>query len=379
MAALGPFAADRRVVVAVSGGSDSMALAWLLAGWGAPVAAIVDHGLRPEAAAEAQITAAQLARFGVASYVYTVALAPGPAAAERAREARYRLLLQACRHAGCADLILGHHASDQAETVRMRQDAGSAAAGLAGMAAIAYRDDARLLRPLLSLDKARLRATLRRAGIGWVEDPTNHDRRTLRARLRNDADPASTAAAHDLGRRAALERSALERRVAEELAAVAIHPEGFAIAPGPLGDDALSALIWTISGRRYPPPRAALAAGLAARTVHGVLLRPARALGPGTLIAREPAAVAAPAPAQAGLVWDGRFRIAVAQDGRTVGALGLDAARLRARSHLPSCVLRALPAIRDGTELIAVPHLAFPVAADCPSFVPARPATAGFH
>ncbi len=378
MAPLGPFGRDRRVLVGVSGGADSMALAFLLGRWGAPLACIVDHGLRAGSNAEAAQAASRLTALGIPAKVVRAEIAEGTAMAERARRARYELLRGACREAGCADLLVAHHAADQAETIQMRLAAGSGAAGLAGMAAITYSQAARLLRPLLSIGPARLRATLIRAGVEWAEDPTNQDRRTLRARLRAGMDRAacaealSTAALHGPARQEA------EQLAANELANVAITPGGFAHVPGTLGGEALSALVWTLSGRAYPPPPAMLQAGLSARTFHGVVIRPAGSFGPGWLMAREPAAVAPPAPARAGTKWDGRFILLDNAAGATIGALGPDAARFRRDSKLPSMVLRGLPALRRGDELIVVPHLAFPDAVACRSldlrFCPARPA-----
>ncbi len=379
MARLGPFANERRVVVGVSGGADSMALALLLAGWGAPLACIVDHGLRTGSCAEAALTAERLAARGIAARVVQADLRPGPGLAGRARAARYGLLRAACREAGCADLLVAHHAVDQAETVRMRADAGSGPQGLAGMAAITYLSDIRLLRPLLGVAPGRLRATLAAAGLAWAEDPTNQDRRTLRARLRSSMsgddvqDAFAAAASHGAARRRA------GPDLANELAEVAIYPEGYAHVPGRLGPDALSALVWTVSGQAYPPPRAALAPGLRPRTLHGVLIQPAGRLGPGWVLAREPAAVRPPVPAAAGARWDGRFTLAGECGGlATLGALGRDAARFRRISRLPAAVLQGLPAIRRNGEMHVVPHLAFPDAGTCRNvriwFDPPRPA-----
>lgn len=367
MEAAGPFGRERRVMVAVSGGADSMALAVLLARWGRPVAAIVDHGVRTESAAEATLVSARLAALGIENRILVVSLPPGPALAERARAARYELLFTACARAGLPDLLLGHHAGDQAETVRMRSDASSGAAGLAGMAVVSYRNAARMVRPLLAIDPARLRATLRHAGVEWVEDPTNHNIRTARGRLRSEMTSADRAAALGLAASSLTERTHELRSVANELAAVRLAPEGFAVIPGDLGPAALSALIWMLSGRSYPPPRAALERGLAARTLHGALIRPAGRLGPGTLLTREPASVSPPIDASDDAVWDGRFRVRGAATGLTLGALGADAVSFRGRSTLPAVVLATLPALRRGAALVAVPHLAFPDREACRS------------
>lgn len=96
---------------------------------------------------------------------------------------------------------------------------------------------------------------------------------------------------------------------------------------------------------------------------------------------REPAAMAAPVPAEASIVWDGRFRLAHTATCRgttTLGALGDDAARFRKRSHLPSAVMRTLPALRVDGVLAVVPHLLYPDVATCERerlvFAPSRPA-----
>lgn len=379
MAPLGPHSRDCRVAVAVSGGADSMALALLARQWGQPQAFIVDHGLRPGSDAEAALTAARLGQLGVPARVLTLTGLPhGPALAARARTARYRALTEACRGAGLVDLLLGHHARDQAETVLMRSEAGSGPAGLAGMAAVAHASDVRLLRPLASVTPARLRATLRAAGVAWVEDPSNRDPATLRARLRQrpGLDEAGAGDAY------ASERADSERTAAEALAVTAaIRPEGFAlVASGPMSPAWVSALIWAVSGRDYPPPRrpvAAWAARPGPATLHGVQLG-WRDRDSAWLLCREPAACAAAVPAIAGARWDGRFILqCCAAPGSTMGALGANAAGLRGWSDLPAIVLRSLPAIRSGRGLTAVPHLGFPDAGTCARlpvlFRPARP------
>ena len=379
MRPLGPFAPGRRVAVAVSGGADSMALALLAAGWGRPEALVVDHGLRPEAGAEGALTVRRLAGLGMPARVLTLSgLQRGPALHARARAARYDALLRACAEAGLADLLLGHHLVDQAETLAMRFEAGSGPAGLAGMAAVTVLATARLLRPLLRIPPARLRATLAGRDVGWVEDPSNQDPATRRARLR--AGPpldASAAWAHGHARATA------EAALAEALGRrAAFHPEGYAtVDDGALSAPVLSALAWTLSGQDYPPSSAAVARAVAAgrpASLHGVLLRRWRGKW---LVAREPAAMAEAVEAVPGAVWDQRFRLlagATPPPGARLGALGDDAARLRDRSPLPAVVLRGLPAIRRDHALFAVPHLVYPAPDRCGrvpvAFCPGRPA-----
>ena len=414
IAPLGPFEPCPRVAAAVSGGADSLALAMLAAAWararnGTLLALVVDHTLRPDSAAEAALTIDRLAGIGIPARLLRLSgLTRGPALAERARAARYAVLTAACAEAGILHLLLGHHAGDQAETVLMRRQGGSGPAGLAAMPAVSEQTSVRLLRPLLSVPPARLKATLRAAGIAWVEDPSNRDPRALRSRLRaalNDPDGAGaeTAALCQAARDAGLARVARDTGVAHRLAAGAeIHPEGFALLPpGPMDADGLAALVQMVSGAAYPPPPrqvAALAAEPRPATLAGAQLMPAgrlgadwrmmRAgrlgadrLGAGWLLVREAAVVGPPVAARPGAVWDGRFRLttdAAPPAGATIGALGRDAARLRRHSPLPATVLQTLPALRLGNCLAAVPHLLYPDPSACAAaklvFSPRRPA-----
>ena len=187
---LGPFEPRPQLAVAVSGGADSVALVLLAADWaarrgGAVLALTVDHGLRAESAAEADTTLHRLAALGVPGRKLTIAhLAHGPALAERAREARYHALLDACAAEGLPHLLLGHHRGDQVETVMMRALGASTARGLAGMPALLETRFVRLLRPLLGIPPGRLRALLTARGIPWIEDPSNRDPAARRSRLR---------------------------------------------------------------------------------------------------------------------------------------------------------------------------------------------------
>ncbi|OIM90898.1 tRNA lysidine(34) synthetase TilS, partial [Bradyrhizobium elkanii] len=101
-----------------------------------------------------------------------------------ARARRYRLLAQAARKHGATHILTAHTRDDQAETLLMRMLRGSGVAGLSAMARETERDGVLLTRPLLDVSKAQLIATLKKARIGFADDPTNRDRSFTRPRLR---------------------------------------------------------------------------------------------------------------------------------------------------------------------------------------------------
>ncbi len=380
MAPLGPFEPCPHLAVAVSGGADSLACAVLAQDWacarhGRVTGLVVDHGLRPAAAAEAHLTAERLNSIGVAAEILPLPdLLHGPALAERARQARYNALQAACAARGILHLLLGHHAADQAETVAQRLLDRSGPDGLAGMAAVVELRHTRLLRPLLTTPPAALRDLLRARSLPWVDDPSNtdpHARRNRLRLLRADADgcgPATSAAAEAASMRAA-------HRAGEEAAAAAwlgrharLHPEGFAILDTTPPPRALAGLLRAIAGAAYPPAAAALAAWCdqpRPATLAGVRILPAGRLAPGLwLLVREAAAMAPDAPFHPGARWDNRFRVTVPStrdlpSDLAIGALGPAAAALRRRSALPSAVLQTLPALRRAGRLFAVPHLGY--------------------
>jgi tRNA(Ile)-lysidine synthase len=183
------------LVLAVSGGPDSTALLFLMARWrramrrGPRLAAVtVDHGLRPESKREADQVKKLARALGVDHRTMRwTGRKPKTGLQAAAREARYRLLAAAARKAGASHVVTAHTLDDQAETVLLRMARGSGVAGLAAMAREAPLpgDGAlTLVRPLLEIPKARLLATLRRAGLSFAEDASNRDPRFTRVRLR---------------------------------------------------------------------------------------------------------------------------------------------------------------------------------------------------
>ena len=193
-----PVAGLRRVVLAVSGGSDSMALMILFARWmksgrvpeGLVVeVATVDHGLRVESAREADWVAERARALGFrhTTLVWS-GTKPKTGVQEEARAARYALL---AAHAQAGPqpsaVVTAHTADDQAETLLMRLGRGSGLDGLAGMAPerpLMPDGSVMLVRPLLGLSKVALRGMLTRAGGTWIEDPSNECVDFERVRLR---------------------------------------------------------------------------------------------------------------------------------------------------------------------------------------------------
>jgi tRNA(Ile)-lysidine synthase len=362
---------------------------WACARDGRVTALTVDHGLRVDAAAETAQTADWCRARGIA---HETLLWNGPHPAtgiqEEARRARYGLLEEWCRSRGVLHLLIAHQCEDQAETLAMRLQRSSGVDGLAGMAAVVEKSAIRILRPLLSVPRARLKATLATADQSWIDDPSNRNLAYLRAKLRarwqmlENPDRMVVRLATLAPRFGAIRR-AREADCARLLArSVMLHPAGFAVLdPAPLRDapeegalKAMAAILTTVAGTDYPPRRerlerlvAALSQGLdRGRTLGGCLLGPRRGK---ILICREAVAAAAPILAKPGTVtrWDGRFALTLdaAAEPLWVGALGADLGLIRADipatalAAIPPAARRTLPALRDAKGVVAVPALRY--------------------
>jgi tRNA(Ile)-lysidine synthase len=185
-----------RLLVAVSGGADSVALLRLLVEL-APRRGLqleighFDHGLRPDSGADAAFVGELAAQHGLPVHLGRwTAPRPGEAAARRAR---YEFLEDQAAALGCEALALAHHLDDQIETVLLRLSRGSGVRGALGMA---WRrpGPVPIVRPLLAVRGAELRAYLETLGQVWREDPTNRDGRAARNRVRQLVLPALDAA-----------------------------------------------------------------------------------------------------------------------------------------------------------------------------------------
>lgn len=180
------------LVLAVSGGPDSIALMWLVARWRRTLsrgprllAVTVDHGLRAEAAREARDVKRLARSLGLPHRTMRwTGAKPKSGLPAAARTARYRLLAKAARESGATHILTAHTRDDQAETLLMRLFRGSGIAGLAAMARESEPEGVRLARPFLDIPKSRLIATLKKAKLGFADDPTNRDVNFTRPRIR---------------------------------------------------------------------------------------------------------------------------------------------------------------------------------------------------
>lgn len=231
------------VTCAVSGGADSAALAVLAVTHGLHATLVhVDHGLRPGSAAEATVVAALASRLGAGFRAEQVHVPEGPNLEARAREARYAVLPP--------DVLTGHTADDQAETVVVNLLRGSGLDGLAGM-----RSSTR--RPLLALRRAETRALCEQLGVRTLDDPSNDDLRFVRNRVRHQVLPLLD----DVARRDLVpvlaRQAALLRDDADLLDTLARHldptdAKGLVAAPAPLARRAVRR--WLADP--YPPDAA---------------------------------------------------------------------------------------------------------------------------
>ncbi len=376
-------AQPRRLGVAVSGGSDSMALLGLLASEAATRdvevrAVTVDHGLRPEAKDEAAMVAAFCASLGIPHDTLHWSGWDGRGNLQAmARQARYGMIRD-WASAATVDLVaLGHTLDDQAETVLMHLARRSGVDGLAGMAERFEREGLTYVRPLIGQLRRDLRAYLDDHGIRWCDDPSNEDDSFERVRARRalsilsdlgiDTHALGDVAAHARSAKVALDLCAW-REVSED---PGVEDRGdVVLSEGPQAEEIgrrilIGALRW-ISGEVYPPRAASLVelrsamAKAERHTLHGCLVgreKCPQGSGRRLRITRELRAVETlRGPTDS--VWDGSWRL----DGPhsadlEIGALGegLSACPDWRDTGLPRTSLLASPAIWRGDTMIAAP------------------------
>ncbi|MBO0740484.1 MAG: tRNA lysidine(34) synthetase TilS [Hyphomicrobiaceae bacterium] len=415
----GPPEAD--VALAVSGGSDSMAMMVLFADWllrqgrdsAQHTVLTVDHHLRSGSGAEARRVGERAAALGFRHVVLDWQdPKPSTGLQAAAREARYRLMRDYLSAHGMTTLLVAHTRDDQAETLLMRLARGSGLDGMAAMAPareIDVRHDGpplRVVRPLLGLCKARLRATLDERGIAWIEDPSNVEPAFERTRWR-----ALHSERHALG--LSSEMLALSaRRLQRARAALEAITDAQCTAPGVVHTDPCGAFEIDRQRLRQAPEEIALrllgrciaAAGGLPEPVPLAGLEPVvahvwgggppevdgswtlaraqiKARGRAVVIEREPGRIPPPVAtvgAGAKLLWDGRFSVQIGKafDGRlevrALARAGLAELKRRGRITKMSPVLLLAPAFWRGDELLAVPSVAFWAQQDLERMISAR-------
>ena len=225
-----PFIVGRTVLIAVSGGSDSVALMRLCAAAARdtigprPFVATVDHGLRHGSRAEAMEVGVWARQCGLAHAILPwEGQKPATGVQERARTVRYALLVAHACQIGASVLLTAHTLDDQAETVLMRLSRGSGLAGLAGMRLLSQRDGIAHARPFLGVQKARLVASCAANRWPFFDDPTNADPQFARTRWRKLApllakEGLTAARLAKLAERAGAVEEALDAKAAQAFA-----------------------------------------------------------------------------------------------------------------------------------------------------------------
>ncbi|MEE9454312.1 MAG: tRNA lysidine(34) synthetase TilS [Paracoccaceae bacterium] len=365
--------------VAVSGGSDSVALLHLLAARGTGLRAIsIDHGLRPESGDEMQHVAQLCAALSVPHTIATWQDWDGAGNLQAAaRHARQSLIKDWAQKAGITHVALGHTLDDQAETVLLRLARGSGVDGLSGMADL--RNDGQLIwvRPLLHARRADLRIYLQSQGIAWADDPSNEDIKYDRVKARRalavladigiDAKGLSTTANTLRRARHVLENAT--RDLADQCVTITkagevrLDLQVFDAALQDLQYRLLAGVLQWISGAPYRPRFESLrkvlenAAQENGQTLHGCVIRSQS----GNLIVRREPSKANGACIVGEKVWDNRWEIGRNNDADTadtIAALGdkglLQCKNWRETGHARE-VLLTTPALWKGTKLIAAP------------------------
>lgn len=362
--------------VAVSGGSDSLALLHMAKDWAdrhdvTVQAVTVDHGLRPEAADEAAYVA-QLARsLGVKHDILHWDKRPVHNMQAEARTARYDLIDQ--WRGSITDVLLGHTATDQQETFLLALKRGSGLDGLTAMPQFRTYRQMRLIRPVLSFARDDLRAYLTARSIDWVEDPSNINSDYDRIKLRQaEPDLSVLGLTHDKFRLATLHlqrardaldfyvREAADRVASEKYGSVVLTPEPTFELPEEVQFRLITYAIQYVTSAPYKPRFSALSEALEALkagrgfSLSGALLFWYRGA---IWITREYQAIK-DVECDPGQIWDSRWCLTDPYGRvRALGPQGCAQVPKEAKENLPHKVAMSLPALWDKDQRCICPIL----------------------
>ncbi len=368
-----------RIGVAVSGGSDSLAMLYLLKDWaanGGPELAVVtvDHRLRPEAADEAAFVAGICDQLDVSHDILTWNDWDGQGnLPDRARRARYSLIAEWATAKGIASVAVAHTADDQAETFLMRLAREAGVDGLSAMSARWQQGSVEFCRPTLNITRAQLRDVLREQGQTWVDDPSNEDQNYDRVRARKALtalEPLgiNTARLGNVAQNLSRVRETLYQcayQAARDLLGflcgdVLIDRKGFRDLPGEISRRLLQQVLKWINGVEYAPRGRSVDLLLESirdgtdMTLQGCHIIVGREQ---VRVTREAAAAQEAVPVEE--VWDGRWKLTgPALENATVAALGEAGLGLcpdRRETGLPARSLMSGPAVWQEGVLIAAP------------------------
>jgi tRNA(Ile)-lysidine synthase len=367
-----------RVAVAVSGGSDSMALLRMVAQWREQAtgprdifALTVDHDLRAGSADEAQQVSQWCAALGVPHHILQWrGEKPLSGIQAKARVMRYDAMSDWCREARVPVLMTGHTADDQAETVLMRRQRTSSDRSLAAIWPENEWRGVKLLRPLLAERRESLRDYLRELGQNWLEDPSNVNTAFERVRVRNamveqdvDALHSLAAAAQQRVKLADIELQAWlkDHMTVDDYAVVRLprlQLQGLTL------ERRIDVLSWALAaaGDGQSPERASVAS-IATWLAEG---RESRRSASGAIVSarrhvvevmREPGRIRArfvDVPEDGNVSFDGRFDVKAPQ-GAQVGSMGIPPL-LKRPKDVPALAFSALPVVKtlDGLYYLAV-------------------------
>ncbi|MBL9051791.1 MAG: tRNA lysidine(34) synthetase TilS [Tabrizicola sp.] len=359
--------ADQTIGVALSGGGDSTALLHLCLAVGLRVEAVtVDHGLRPESAAEAAGVAADCAALGVGHETRLWRHGPlGGNLMDAARRARLGLIADWARSRGIGVVALGHTRDDQAETVLMGLARAAGLAGLSGMRPEWHEAELRFCRPLLQAGREELRQWLRSRGVRWIDDPTNENDRYARVRARKaletlaplgiTAERLAQVAGHlaQVQSALAVQVSEAARQFVTEVSGALRLDAGLCDAPQEIRRQVMSAALVWLAGTDYAPRAPGIERMLAALATGGDATLAGCRLRRGWLV-REPRALGGAVPV--GALWDRRWRV-IGPEGevRALGPEGLRQVPDWRAQGLPREVLAVTPGVWHGSTLLSAP------------------------